>query len=55
VPPADLDAVREAIRQEFGYVASFSHFPIVGLCAECAEAARRANGNGKRHLRLAGA
>jgi Fur family ferric uptake transcriptional regulator len=55
VPPADLDAVREAIREEFGYVASFSHFPIVGLCAACAQASRSANGNGNHHLRLAGA
>ena len=33
-----LDGVREAIEREFGYRARFSHFPIVGLCAECAAA-----------------
>jgi Fur family ferric uptake transcriptional regulator len=38
VSPAELDVVRDAIRSRFGYVASFSHFPIVGLCAECAQA-----------------
>jgi Fur family ferric uptake transcriptional regulator len=31
-----LDAVRRAIRSQFGYEARFSHFPIVGLCARCA-------------------
>ncbi len=33
-----LDGVREAIEREFGYRARFSHFPIVGLCADCAAA-----------------
>lgn len=37
VAPSELDGVRDAIRHRFGYVASFSHFPIVGLCASCAE------------------
>jgi Fur family ferric uptake transcriptional regulator len=36
VYPADLDSVRSAIEGQFGYRASFSHFPIVGLCVECA-------------------
>ena len=35
--PAEVDAIREHIRVTFGYVARFSHFPIVGLCAACAE------------------
>ena len=39
VAPEELDDVRRAIRTRFGYVASFSHFPIVGLCAACARAA----------------
>jgi Fur family ferric uptake transcriptional regulator len=39
VPPRELDAVRTAIRDAFGHVASFSHFPIVGLCAACEERA----------------
>jgi Fur family transcriptional regulator, ferric uptake regulator len=36
VSPAELDSVRAEIRQRFGYDARFSHFPITGLCAECA-------------------
>jgi Fur family ferric uptake transcriptional regulator len=36
VPRARLGAVRELIEREFGYEASFTHFPIVGLCASCA-------------------
>jgi Fe2+ or Zn2+ uptake regulation protein len=41
VSTAELDAVRQTIRVKFGYVASFSHFPIVGLCAACARALGR--------------
>jgi len=33
-----LDEVRSLIEAEFGYRARFSHFPIVGLCADCAAA-----------------
>jgi Fur family ferric uptake transcriptional regulator len=36
VAPARLDAVRKRIKQEFGFTARFAHFPIVGLCDECA-------------------
>jgi len=36
VDPAALDGVREALRADLGHVARFSHFPIHGLCAECA-------------------
>jgi Fur family ferric uptake transcriptional regulator len=36
VDPADMDEVRSLIRARFGYEARFSHFPIVGLCDECA-------------------
>ena len=32
-----FDAVRGVIEREFGYRATFSHFPIVGLCASCQE------------------
>jgi Fur family ferric uptake transcriptional regulator len=35
VEPAELDAVRGQVEERFGYRASFSHFPIVGLCAGC--------------------
>jgi Fur family ferric uptake transcriptional regulator len=36
--PARLDRVRDEIRSALGYEARFTHFPIVGLCAECAGA-----------------
>jgi Fur family transcriptional regulator, ferric uptake regulator len=32
-----LDRVRAVIREEFGYEARFTHFPIHGRCAGCAE------------------
>ena len=35
--PEELWEVRSMIRAKFGYRAKFSHFPIVGLCASCAE------------------
>jgi len=38
VVPEELDAVRELIERQFGYRASFIHFPIVGLCPSCAQA-----------------
>jgi Fur family transcriptional regulator, ferric uptake regulator len=38
VAPEEFDAVRELIERRFGYQASFTHFPIVGLCPSCAEA-----------------
>ncbi len=34
--PAQLDPIREQIRQRFGYEARFTHFAIVGLCPACA-------------------
>jgi Fur family transcriptional regulator, ferric uptake regulator len=36
VTPDRLDAVREQVQSEFGYVPSFTHFALVGTCAECA-------------------
>jgi Fur family transcriptional regulator, ferric uptake regulator len=36
LPPEDLDPVRDRIRELFDFEARFTHFPIVGLCAECA-------------------
>jgi Fur family ferric uptake transcriptional regulator len=42
VEPAALDGVREAVRDLSGFEASFSHFPIVGLCARCANKRTRA-------------
>ena len=38
VAPADLDGVRDLIERHFGYRASFTHFPIVGLCPGCVAA-----------------
>ena len=36
VTPAQLDSVRKRIHREFGFTARFAHFPIVGLCEDCA-------------------
>ena len=36
VDPSELDSVRDRIRELFGYEARFTHFPIVGVCSECA-------------------
>jgi Fur family ferric uptake transcriptional regulator len=44
-PPEDMDRVRSLVRREFGYEVSFSHFPIIGLCAECART-KSSNGLG---------
>jgi Fur family transcriptional regulator, ferric uptake regulator len=40
VEPAKLDSVRQTIRRRFGYEARFSHFPILGLCRNCAAGGR---------------
>lgn len=32
-----FDEVRDLIKRDFGLVARFDHFPIVGLCARCSE------------------
>jgi Fur family ferric uptake transcriptional regulator len=37
VEPPALDAVRDAARAAVGYDVRFTHFPLVGLCPECAE------------------
>lgn len=34
--PAQLDRVRAVIREQFGYEARFTHFPLHGRCADCA-------------------
>ncbi len=33
-----LDRVRAVIRDDFGLEARFTHFPIAGLCPDCAGA-----------------
>ena len=43
VDPESLDGVRASVRDLTGFAARFSHFPIVGLCPECA-AKRGGNG-----------
>jgi Fur family transcriptional regulator, ferric uptake regulator len=40
VEPSELDPVRKEVEKRFGYRARFGHFPIVGLCADCAKAER---------------
>ena len=34
--PRDLDDVRDEVRKRFGYEVRFSHYPLIGLCGECA-------------------
>jgi Fur family ferric uptake transcriptional regulator len=34
--PEQLDPIREQLRASFGHDAQFSHFPIHGVCADCA-------------------
>ncbi len=36
VEPSEMDDLRVLIHERFGYEARFSHFPILGLCADCA-------------------
>ena len=40
VAPAELERVKIVIREDFGFDASFDHFPIVGLCPDCAAKGR---------------
>jgi Fur family ferric uptake transcriptional regulator len=42
VDPADLDEVRDVVAARFGYLPRFAHFPLVGLCPECAAEAESA-------------
>lgn len=41
--PDKLDDARAAIERSIGYRPRFSHFPLVGLCAECISAHRQAH------------
>jgi Fur family ferric uptake transcriptional regulator len=47
VDPSALDGVRDQVRALSGFEARFSHFPIVGLCADCA--AKKHDGPGHHH------
>lgn len=33
--PEQLDPLRDAVREQFGFEVRFTHFPIVGLCPRC--------------------
>lgn len=46
VDPAELDGVREALLEEFGWSARFTHDPIVGLCSSCGAAEHRSRREG---------
>ena len=46
VASAELDSARDAIRESLGFEATFTHFPIVGLCSRCARARKVSHGNG---------
>jgi Fur family ferric uptake transcriptional regulator len=37
VEPATLDRARAAVKRQTGWSASFSHFPVAGLCPACAK------------------
>ena len=39
--PGALDGARALIEREFGYRAGFTHFPVVGLCPDCADRVER--------------
>ena len=49
VDPEEMEPVRALIEKRFGYEASFSHFPILGLCADCAREESAGPSNGRRH------
>jgi Fur family transcriptional regulator, ferric uptake regulator len=49
VDAEDMKPVRALIEKRFGYEAHFSHFPILGLCAECAREEPSATPHGRRH------
>jgi Fur family ferric uptake transcriptional regulator len=36
VRAVELDDLRSLIQDRFGYQASFNHFPVIGLCGDCA-------------------
>jgi Fur family ferric uptake transcriptional regulator len=38
VDPRRLDGVRDLVRSQFAHEARFTHFPVGGLCADCAAA-----------------
>ena len=47
--PDQLDPIREQLRAGFGHHAHFSHFPIHGVCADCAARADDTHAHGHHH------
>jgi Fur family ferric uptake transcriptional regulator len=45
VEPEELDPVRAQIKSRFDHEARFTHFPIVGTCAQCARSSTGALGD----------
>ena len=48
VSPDRLDQIRKQIHRQFGYTARFTHFPIVGICDECAQGSKQGAAPGAR-------
>jgi hypothetical protein len=44
-----MDPVRAQIEKRFDFEARFSHFPILGLCADCARKEPRHDDTERRH------
>lgn len=40
VAPGELDPLRDQIEDRYGFRVAFTHFPLAGLCADCAAEAR---------------
>ncbi|HEY1510441.1 MAG TPA: transcriptional repressor [Solirubrobacteraceae bacterium] len=49
VTPDRLDPVRERVQRDFGYTPRFTHFAIVGVCADCADARSPQHAHGHSH------
>jgi Fe2+ or Zn2+ uptake regulation protein len=49
VDAEEMEPVRALINERFGYEARFSHFPILGLCANCAREKPAGSHQERRH------
>jgi Fur family transcriptional regulator, ferric uptake regulator len=49
VTPDRLDPIRERVQRDFGYTPRFTHFAIVGVCADCADTRRRQPAHAHAH------
>lgn len=49
VASEDLDAVRTRVREQFGFEARFTHFPLVGLCPDCIAESREHEEQARAH------